>query len=118
MTQRESRAAKAIQHGDAEQRVRMLPLNEALLDREALDDLLSDIELATSVVEVRLKGGAAAHSIGATTLAEARDALLGGGAAAAQICYEYRGQRWIDTLMRVPSGVRLIRSPLPSPARV
>ncbi len=93
--------------------VEVLPLNEAMLDDDQLAQLFTDIELATEVLEVRLKGGDVVHSVAGTTLADARQNLAAQTVPAAQIRYAYRGQQWIDTLMRTPLGVKLIRAPLP-----
>lgn len=114
MSENESRPARlSLGPSEPEGPVELLPLNEALLDDDELVQLLSDIELAADLVQVRLKGAAAAHSVGAPTLADATAGLVGGSVAAVQLCYEYRGQQWIDTLMRTPRGVRLIRAPVP-----
>ncbi len=91
----------------------LLPLHEAVLDPEGVAQLFADIELAAETVEVRLKGGDALRSVGAATLAEAKRGIVTGNVNAAQISYVHRSQHWVDTLMRTPQGVRLVRAPLP-----
>ncbi len=92
--------------------IELLPLHEAVLDPEGVAQLFADIELAAETVEVRLKGGEALQSVGAATLAEAKRGIVTGSVNAAQISYVHRGQHWIDTLMRTPQGVRLVRAPM------
>lgn len=92
------------------------PLQEAVLDGATLDQLFFDIAKAAEVVSVSLKGGATARAgdlpragSGGDELALARRALSDGTALGVQIRYRFAGSEWWDTLLRTPSGVRLVR---------
>jgi len=94
---------------------RPLPeLNEGLLDAATLDQLFADLTDCAVGLEVRLKSGSArrAHA-GTTTLTEAREALIAGRVRGAQVRYFWDGKAWIDTLIRVPDGVRICRMAVP-----
>lgn len=85
-------------------------LHIATLDDATLDQLLFDVAHAATSVEVRLKGGPTALAWGASpSLAEARVTLQRGEASAMQLRYAFRGKTWVDTLMRTPEGIRLVR---------
>jgi hypothetical protein len=83
---------------------------ESVLSWDRLDDLLGDIEAATEVLDVMVKGHpvACAGHVG-RDLAAARSALRDGTAIAVQIRYRHKGAEWRDTLMRVGDGVRVVR---------
>ena len=88
-------------------------LTTADLDPEVLSALFSDLATLVEIDEVLIKGDATAYA-GVTGLAEAQRALAA-GARGIQIRYRWAGNGWLDTLMRNPSGVRLVRSPQHSP---
>ncbi|WP_437520279.1 hypothetical protein WME79_26305 [Sorangium sp. So ce726] len=92
------------------------PLQEAVLDEETLDQLFFDIAEAAELVSVSFKAGATARAgdlpragSGSGELALARRALRDGTALGVQIRYRFAGSEWWDTLLRIPSGVRLVR---------
>lgn len=92
------------------------PLQEAVLDEATLDQLFLDIAAAAALVSVSLKAGATARAgdlpragSGGDELAVARRALGDGTALGVQIRYRFAGSAWCDTLLRLPSGVRLVR---------
>lgn len=93
------------------------PLQEAVLDEATLDRLFFDIAEAAEVVSVSLKASASARvgdrpraGRGGDDLALARRALGDDGTAlGVQIRYRFGGSEWCDTLLRLPSGVRLVR---------
>lgn len=90
----------------------MSPLTTADLDPSTLAALFADLEALTEIDEVLIKGATTSHA-GVAGLAQARLALEH-GARAIQIRYRWAGQAWLDTLMRTPDGVRLVRSPVVS----
>ncbi|WP_437475844.1 hypothetical protein WME75_24615 [Sorangium sp. So ce1014] len=92
------------------------PLQEAVLDEATLEQLFLDIVGAAELVSVSLKAGATARAgdrpragSGGDELALARRALGDGTALGVQIRYRFGGSEWCDTLLRLPSGVRLVR---------
>lgn len=92
------------------------PLQEAVIDEATLDQLFFDIAEVAELVSVSLKGGATARAgdlsragSGGDELALARRALSDGTALGVQIRYRFAGSEWWDTLLRTPSGVRLVR---------
>lgn len=87
-------------------------LTTADLDPATLDALFSDLTGLTEIDEVLVKGAATAYA-GRSGLAEARRALAG-GARGIQIRYRWEGEAWLDTLLRTPLGIRLVRTPLPT----
>ncbi|WP_437707251.1 hypothetical protein WMF45_26305 [Sorangium sp. So ce448] len=92
------------------------PLQEAVLDEATLDQLFFDLAEAAELVSVSLKAGATARAgdlpragSAGDELALARRALGDGTALGVQIRYRFAGSEWWDTLLRIPSGVRLVR---------
>ena len=86
------------------------PMWQADLDAGALEQLFADLTAAAEVLSVRGKGGAGRHaSAEPLTLASARERLASGGIAGVQIRYRFEGREWIDTLLRVGRGCRLVR---------
>lgn len=94
----------------------MSPLTTADLDPATLAALFADLEELTEIDEVLIKGAASSHA-GVAGLAQARLAL-DNGARAIQIRYRWAGKAWLDTLIRTPNGVRLVRSPVVSTPEV
>lgn len=90
----------------------MSPLSAADLDPSTLAALFRDLEELTEIDEVLIKGAANSHA-GSAGLLQARQALED-GARAIQIRYRWAGKAWLDTLLRTPNGVRLVRSPVVS----
>lgn len=90
-------------------------LTTADLDAATLAALFSDLSTLVEIDEVLIKGdalGYAGADAGATGLAEAQRALAD-GARGVQIRYRWAGAGWLDTLLRSPGGVRLVRAPWP-----
>ncbi|MGI9455138.1 MAG: hypothetical protein ACR2NU_01165 [Aeoliella sp.] len=81
------------------------------LDAEQLDALFADLERGAQVqlVQVRTSSGPSPHDR-QVTLAEARVLLRQTDTKAVQIRYEFEQQSWCDTLMVLPTGVRLVRT--------
>ena len=89
-------------------------LHDALLDRETLDRLFTDLETQTRILDVRLKqGGAQRADAGGVSLAAARGALESGTVSGVQIRYMWQAAVWCDTLLPASQGVRLIRMKAP-----
>ncbi len=81
-----------------------------LLDAPAVRDLLADIEMACSELEIQVKGGADLRAEGAgPDIASAYEQLMAGRVHAVQLRYVYRNQAWCDTLLRAAAGFRLVR---------
>ncbi|WP_437629583.1 hypothetical protein [Sorangium sp. So ce854] len=101
---------------EKETEIPLPPLQEAVLDEATLDRLFLDIAGAAEIVSVSLKAGATVRAGGlpraegaGDELATARRALGDGTALGVQIRYRFGGSEWWDTLLRTPSGVRLVR---------
>lgn len=85
-------------------------LNDAMLSGEEIHRLFDDIERCTVVVSIVVKTGPRQHTPDAgVSLAQARTMLLEGEARGVQLRYQYQGEEYCDTLMRMPDGVRLVR---------
>lgn len=82
-------------------------LEDGLLDDGGLTALAADLTALSTDIEVRCKG-VGVYSQPAT-LDDAVTALREGAVAAVQVSYRYDGRRWIDTIMRAPSGYRVVR---------
>lgn len=94
--------------------VELLPLQAGELDEALLDQLLFDIEHAAELFGVQIKARPGTYvEAGSPTLAEAAALLKGGAVLAIQLRYRAEGQAWCDTLLRTPSGFRLVRAPDP-----
>lgn len=97
--------------------VELPPVYAEDLDDDAVRDLLRDIELRGSILEVRLKGGAQARATPARQGWEAaRSAFASGQVVGLQVRYAHEGAVWCDTLMRTRDGVRLVRTRPPAAA--
>ena len=93
---------------------RELPtLHEALLDWDALDCVLADLDDFVQVKELqgRLASG---EVLACATLVGARDELVAGEIQGLQITYDFADQTWIDTIIREPEGARLLRMLAPT----
>lgn len=89
-------------------------LFEALLDKDALDTLMTDLASHAEVFEVLAKASPGARASKASlSLREAQEMLLAREVRAVQIHYRHEGTEWRDTLMSSPGGVRLVRMALP-----
>ena len=88
----------------------MNQLTSADLDPATIEALFADLTALAEIDEVLIKGTATTYA-GQAGLAEARRALAN-GARGIQISYRWEGTAWLDTLMRTPDGVRLVRTPV------
>ena len=90
--------------------VPLADLQDAILEPETFRQLLFDVETQTQLIEIRVKGGAVAQATAEVhTLAGARALLESGSALGVQLRYRWQGFEWWDTLIRSPTGIRLVR---------
>lgn len=83
---------------------------EGVLDDARLAQLAADLSTATTILAIREKGGAASYaSPEELSLSEGLSRLQDGRSAALQIHYRFDGFEWIDTLLRMAAGYRLVR---------
>lgn len=86
-------------------------LTQALLDAPTLSALVHDLSELTQVLSLTVKGGAEVHGKASSwSLDEAVAALLAGHLRGVQIHYVWSEKEWIDTLLRRPEGVMLVRT--------
>jgi len=85
-------------------------LTQADLDGETLGALVDDLNNLTQILEVITKGGEFSMA-GKTSipLREAVRALQRGQIRGVQVRYVWRDEEWMDTLLRGPAGVRIVR---------
>lgn len=94
--------------------VKLASLNEANLDWDELDCVLADLDDFANVLSIM--GKEAGHENtpkdrALTNVVEARDLFVAGTLVALQIRYEFADATWFDTLLRQPTGARLVRMP-------
>src|SRR5690606_8607656 len=76
-------------------------LHTADLDDATVAELFTDLHALAEIITVRLKCGEEAHADrGTVTLDEAFEALSTRRCVRAQLHYRYRGETWVDTLIR------------------
>lgn len=89
-------------------------LTQGRLDEPTLTALLDDLSELTEILEVLTKGGECARAERSQPdLREAVAALQAGQLRGVQVRYLWDGQQWLDTLLRGPDGVRLVRVQVP-----
>jgi len=80
------------------------------IDASGVEALFRDLALQTQVLEVRAKGPAARYASKLEVdLEGARQAFAEGRVHALQIRYVFEGAVWCDTVMRRPTGARVVR---------
>lgn len=85
-------------------------LTRSALDAETLQALLEDLTSLTDILEVTTKGAELQRADKTTlTLWQAVEALQAGELRGVQVRYHWRGEEWLDTLLRVPGGTRIVR---------
>ena len=90
------------------------PLYAGELDGALFEDYLADLEELTDVQQILVKEGPEAHADGAPlSLDQARMLLLTGSVRGVQLRYRHEGVEWIDTLVRGPETIRLLRIEAP-----
>jgi hypothetical protein len=89
-------------------------LHTADLDAATLAALFDDLERHARVLDVTVKGGATTYASGAPVALRTAETLLRDGQArGVQIRYLWDGGEWRDTLLRLPTGVRVVRMRTP-----
>lgn len=95
--------------------IALAQVQEAVLDDGTLQQLFFDLSQLAQIVEVRLKAAERAYATdSAPTLEAARHAVATRDALAVQLRYRYRNAEWIDTILRVDGGFRLVRVQAPT----
>jgi hypothetical protein len=85
-------------------------MSEAVLSDDDVAALVRDLSACTQVNEILVKTGpGAAGENQQPTLDEAACLLLERSVRGVQIRYHYQGANWMDTLMPVANGIRLVR---------
>jgi hypothetical protein len=86
-----------------------LPLQDVVLDDAALGQLVFDVEHAAQLIAVVIRPfGVRRAAMAPASLDEAYRALRQ-RTASVQLRYRFSGEEWWDTLLPLPSGVRLVR---------
>ncbi len=84
------------------------------LDGSLFEDYFADLEELADVRGVLVKNGPEAHAEGTRlTLDQARMLLVLGQVRGVQLHYLHDGIEWVDTLVRQPESVRLVRMRAP-----
>ena len=95
---------------EMEQPVALPELVEGTVDATLLEQLVRDLTSLTTIQEIQLKGGAASHAERSHVgLPEAVDLLVG-----LQVRYLWQNVGWIDTLLRTPGGIKIVRTKEPT----
>ncbi|MBA4192060.1 MAG: hypothetical protein C0467_29125 [Planctomycetaceae bacterium] len=83
---------------------------EGLIDATMLRQLFSDLASAATVTDVREKGGPRGYALPTELTPDlARDRLLSGLTRAVQVRYRFDSHEWTDTIVRMPTGYRVVR---------
>ena len=100
---------------EMEQPVALPELVEGTVDATLLEQLVRDLTSLTTIQEIHLKGGAASHAERSHVgLPEAVDLLVGGQLRGLQVRYLWQNVGWIDTLLRTPGGIKIVRTKEPT----
>lgn len=90
------------------------PLYAGELDGALFEDYLADLEELAEVRQILVKEGPEARAEGTPlNLDQARMLLLTGSVRGVQLRYRHQGVEWIDTLVRGPDTIRLLRVEAP-----
>jgi hypothetical protein len=99
-----------------------LPALEQIdLDPAALFKLFVDVGKTTQLLEIVYKSAPEVHApdpepaTDPSALKKAQRLLLSGKVMGVQLRYLYEGAEWWDTLLRTPTGIRLVRMEQPKP---
>jgi hypothetical protein len=89
-------------------------LSQAVLDDSTLQALVQDLSALTRILSVTTKGAAQTRAQAAPcSLQEAVEALRHREVRGVQVHYLWENQEWIDTLLAVPEGIRIVRTAAP-----
>ena len=90
-------------------------LCEGELDPKLLAALVDDLTRLTHIHEILLKGGELSLAERShLNLESAIQHLQEGRLRGVQVRYSWNGESWMDTLLRSPKGIRLVRMPVPT----
>lgn len=89
-------------------------LHQSQLDWDALDCVLADFDDLTAIVQIQGRDAQGAE-VALVGIVDARDKFVSGSLQALQVVYHFADQVWCDTLLREPTGARLLR--MLNPAR-
>ena len=85
-------------------------LVDGMIDDATFTQLLADLANFASEITVRQKTGATTlANEGSLSLEDAGSRLRAGQTAAIQITYNFDRSEWTDTIMRLPTGYRVVR---------
>lgn len=97
-----------------DERLRLPELHDQRIDEATARSLARDVGLLGEQVEVRAKGEERGRARAAPwTPAQAVEALLRGELRGVQLLYRHQGVEWMDTLLRQPAGLRIVRMRAP-----
>jgi Fe-S-cluster-containing hydrogenase component 2 len=119
--ERAAAAAAATAVSDIESRaeteIELPDLQDQIVGDEVIGQLFVDLAALGQILEINEKGGARTHSetVG-LDLDLAKERFLAGEVRALQIVYRHQDETWCDTLMRVPTGTRILRMLAPTRA--
>lgn len=104
--------AKASPEGDG--KIALPELNEASLDWDELDCVLADLDDFANVLSImgrEVGNENTPTDLKLSDIVKARELFVAGTLVALQIRYEFADSVWFDTLLREPTGARLVRMP-------
>lgn len=89
-------------------------LHTADLDPATFAALFDDLERDAEVLDVLVKGAPTTHASEVpVTLREAQAMLAAGVVRGVQVRYRWEGAEWRDTLLRLPTTIRVVRMRMP-----
>lgn len=89
-------------------------LHTSDLDAATFAALFDDLERHAEVLDVLVKGDARANASDVPVpLREAQAMLAAGVVRGVQIRYRWEGAEWRDTLLRLPTNIRIVRMRMP-----
>lgn len=89
---------------------------DKLLDLQTLDQYFQDLAKHAQIISIQEKHAATEYvQEGTLDLTAAREKVMAGVTRAVQIRYRFDDQEWCDTLLRQPTGVKLVRMEQCSP---
>ena len=92
-------------------------LHSSDLDAATLAALFDDLEAHAAVLDVLVKGGARQEASPVpVALREAQAMLASGRVRGVQVRYRWDGGEWRDTLLRTPTGTRVVCMRMPTEA--
>ncbi len=90
-------------------------LHTADLDPATFAALFDDLERCAEVLDVLVKGDAGRHASDVpVALRDAQSMLAAGLVRGVQIRYRWEGAEWRDTLLRLPTAIRVVRMKMPT----